>query len=289
MMLFRAIVLGVQTARTRWLLSAASITTVAFVLVLAAVPWLVLTNLQTLASRWAEHAPVAALLQDSLTANEQNAALDALRAVEGVASAALLLPEQNLERLRSGGAEAQALAASIDASVLPTVVELTPLKTHHALAQLETLAKAAGSIPGVVEVDFGQQEFGDLQAMAAKLRTLGRYVAAFVLLLALVIVANTVRLTVYARQDEIAIQHLVGATGFYVRAPFVAEGVGWGLLGGGLACLLVRMALPWLASLPVPIAALPRGFEIVCLAGGAGLGLIASLVAMVRLPGDDRL
>jgi cell division transport system permease protein len=103
-------------------------------------------------------------------------------------------------------------------------------------------------------------------------------------------ISNVIRLTVYARQDELDIMRLVGATNAYVRGPFVVEGMLLGGLGG-----LVAVALLWLAFrlfvadaltasdlLGHASAALPASVAGVLIAGGTVVGLAGSLVSLGR-------
>src|SRR5262249_31485223 len=103
---------------------------------------------------------------------------------------------------------------------------------------------------------------------------------------ALLVVANTIRLAVYARRDEIEIMKLVGATDGYVRLPFLLEGALQGLIGGGLAISALVGAQRWL---------LPRAQEAFLFAAGSAgpplvsistMGIVAAAGALVGLLGS---
>lgn len=65
---------------------------------------------------------------------------------------------------------------------------------------------------------------------------------------AVVLIANTIRMAIYARRDEVAIMKLVGASNWFIRIPFFIEGILEGLLGAALAVLAVALIRPWLAD-----------------------------------------
>ena len=67
-------------------------------------------------------------------------------------------------------------------------------------------------------------------------------VAALLLLASIALVANTIRLSIFARRREVEVMRLVGATNWFIRWPFVIEGVIVGFLGGVLAVLLLTIA-----------------------------------------------
>jgi len=108
---------------------------------------------------------------------------------------------------------------------------------------------------------------------------------------ALLVVANTIRLAVYARRDEIEIMKLVGATDGYVRAPFLLEGLLQGVLGAGLALIAVLSMQRWLLPRAQAAFAFAAGVappRILPLHGalllglGAAVGLFGSWLAVAR-------
>ncbi len=70
---------------------------------------------------------------------------------------------------------------------------------------------------------------------------------------AVVLIANTIRMAIYARREEIAIMKLVGAGNWFIRVPFILEGATVGLLGGGLAVAAVYVSHQLLARVPTDI------------------------------------
>ncbi len=106
---------------------------------------------------------------------------------------------------------------------------------------------------------------------------------------ALVLIANTVRMAIYARREEIGIMKLVGASNWFVRTPFLLEGLFEGLLGAGLAVAVGWLGYEWLlgsfdigvieTSLPTSFL-LSRGM-LVLLFGGV-VGVLGSAVGLRR-------
>jgi cell division transport system permease protein len=105
---------------------------------------------------------------------------------------------------------------------------------------VETAAKAIGEFPGIESTRYGQDVVQHLFDITRLMRIFG---VALMLLLAaatVFIIANTIRLTVYARRKEVAIMKYVGATDWFIRWPFLLEGIVLGFVGGILAALALR-------------------------------------------------
>ena len=118
----------------------------------------------------------------------------------------------------------------------------------------------------------------------------GAALGGFLVFAALVIVANTIKLTLYARQDELDAMVMVGATSLFIKLPFLVEGTLQGLLGGltalGLSFLVFEVILQKsLGSLLLitgidTIHFLPAVWQIMLILGGGLIGLLGSLFAL---------
>lgn len=206
------------------------------------------------------------------------------RVVEAVTAA------EALRRFRETLGSQAALLDGVGSQVLPPSVEVRAPGIR--LAEARELAKRLASIPGAREVDYGNAWLEKLERFLARLRWVGLGLLGAVALGAAVLVANTLRLGVFARRDEIEIMKLVGATDRFVVTPFLIEGLVEGLVGGGVAAAaLMAMAvlgLPHVADVLGLARTLTRGDLLPAalvaglVAGGGGLGLCASALAVQR-------
>lgn len=137
-------------------------------------------------------------------------------------------------------------------------------------------------------VDDDREWLGQLETLVAVGRGVGLALAGVLLGAAIFTIASVIRLTAYLHQEEISILRLVGATEFYIRGPFYAEGLVQGLIGGGLATgalyflyqlLESRKAESLVASVLAARFLSPgQATLLVLLGGAAGLfGAVASL------------
>jgi len=157
-------------------------------------------------------------------------------------------------------------------------------------------------VSGLVEKLRGAKEIADLQygsewverfsAFMVLFQVLGLGLGGLLLLTAIFVISNTIRLNIFARREEIEIMRLVGATGIFIRAPFYIEGILQGLLGAclALAILLVFFQL-FLTKVYEPLTYLLGNFPLQFLTsrqaaelalGGLALGLLGTQVSVGR-------
>jgi cell division transport system permease protein len=128
---------------------------------------------------------------------------------------------------------------------------------------VETLADGFRDDPGVFEVVAAVDTIKDIENFSDKVNLVFLWVGIALLLSALLLVYNTIRTTIFARRREVEVMRLVGASNWYIRVPFMIEGVLQGLLGGALTLPVFRLWNNFLASL----------------GAGDGLALLADLRA----------
>ncbi len=178
--------------------------------------------------------------------------------------------------------------SSIDASALPPSFRVAPSRAD----LTDTLARRFEGEPGVDEVKTASKEVKRLLSATRFLR-LGFMTVSFVLGLAsLFLIVNTIRLATFARRREIEVMKLVGASNWFVRVPFMLEGLVQGLIGAGFAFGAVAALKVILTDVIDRNSAFYRGFYltnadatqigIVVLLLGATLGVIGSVVGLRR-------
>ena len=156
---------------------------------------------------------------------------------------------------------------------------------------MRRLAAAYEQAPGVEEVQYDLVWIQRLSTAVRLMRGVGAFLGGILALAGVFTISNVIRLTVYARQDELDIMRLVGATRAYVKGPFVVEGMLQGGLGGlvavGLLWLSVRVfardALAATELIGEAALFLPAELCALLVAGGMLVGLVGSLVSLGRV------
>lgn len=199
---------------------------------------------------------------------------DALRkdiaAVPGVAEARLVSPDEALARVSGQLGEDSPVLVDGAGLKMPWIVEVARDLTAGATSS--AIYSRIERMDGVESVMHPGEEVERLEALGRLLRVSGLFLLGLIALVTVLVVSNTVKLTVMSRADEIAIQKLVGATDGFVRLPFLLEGLLQGVLGAALA-------LAALAGLHASLAALAE----VALSGAFGTFTLAPLPPIAAL------
>jgi cell division transport system permease protein len=239
--------------------------------------------------QWRGGVEIAVFLSPSVSANETSALHQLLATTPGVKSFHFVDKQQAYKEFKTiFGAEPQLVNVMNPASMPPSyrVVPSRP-------ADISELGTQFEKQPGVLKVSYARQEIDALQARFHVLRDIAVFLAVGVMVGAVALIINTIQLAIFARRREVAVMKLVGATNWFIRIPFMLEGLVHGIVGAGLAFLAVYFSRNTIASFVgsesligtsrlyvTPHDAVMTG--IVILVVGAGVGALGSAFAVRR-------
>ena len=181
---------------------------------------------------------------DAVTSEQINAVRAKLEANQLVKSVKFVSKEEALERMRK---ESPELVKNLSYNPLPDAEEVIP-KRPEDVRRIAASVSGVNRPPGVEKVNYGERTANRILRVGKIISSI--FVAIVVLLLAAstLLIANTIRLSIYARRREIEVMKLVGASNWFVRGPFMLEGLFCGLAGSFLAVILLllgkELALP---------------------------------------------
>lgn len=164
-----------------------------------------------------------------------------------VARADLVSPTSAMQRAVGELDSSNALLVDSKDLALPWVIEVTRSRTERA-SSLDALVKQLQQVDGVAQVMHAGAEVARLERLTEVLMSVGLYLALLIGLITMLVVGNTVKLTVLARSDEVELMKLVGATDGFIRNPFLMEGFAQGSLGGASAALVLFLSHQTLAG-----------------------------------------
>jgi cell division transport system permease protein len=272
----------------------ATLMTVAAIAIALALPatLLVITdNLERLAGDWRRGAALSLFLAPGLDEAVGERLAAALRTRIDIGRVDLVSRAAGLAELREYSGLGGALDQLPD-NPLPVVLAVYPAPDLTAEADVDALLTGLAALPGVDFAQADAQWVKRLQAILSLLRE-GTWLLGGMLALGVVlVVGNTIRLEIENRRDEILVMDLVGATGAFIRRPFLYAGAWYGLLGGILAWALVDTAVRLLQRPVDRVAALYEaqlrliGLDLhqslALLALGTLLGMVGSRIAVGR-------
>lgn len=223
--------------RRKNLMSFASIGTVAVSLFVLGVFLILVLNFNRLAGTLESQVQISVYFNDEATASKQREVASAIQGMQGISSIHYVSRAEAMERLRERLGDQKYLLDSLeDENPLPDSLEIVVKRPD----MVETAAKAISKMEGVEEAKYGQDVIEHLFDITRLVRIFGLALMVLLAAATIFIIANTIRLTVFARRKEIAIMKYVGATDWFIRWPFILEGMVLGLIGGILAAVALR-------------------------------------------------
>ena len=244
-----------------------ALSTLVAALFLGGVAALVLTNVRGSVEERLSEVRVEVYLDDAITMNERQQLEATLRATDGVASIEFVDKNEALERYQGWDPDNAMLIAQLDANPLPASYEVTLTPSPGAEQRAAELALACRRSRGVEQVQFNRDWLRSMASLLDLARLVGAGFGLIIAVAVVFVVANVLRLAVYARRREIDIMMTIGASPAFVRGPFLVAGLGQGLIGALLALFLVevgrrlcllyaepgtRLVIGWIAARPLP-------------------------------------
>jgi cell division transport system permease protein len=246
-------------------------------------------NVQGVLDRWLEAAEISVYLHDTATNAEREALEQMLRARPEVAAVEYVSRERALQRFRADFPELADVTSSLSQNPFPPALEVRLRTDRDADAAAETLAREVSGRAGVGDVQFDRRWLARLLGVVTSARVAGAVVAGILMLGAAFTVGAVVRLSLYARRDELEIMALVGAPFSFIRGPFVVEGLLLGGLGAAVALVAVSILYSllgrWIGSDMAGLAGtgqlrfLGLGEIAIMLLGGLSVGAAAGTLA----------
>ena len=248
---------------------------------------LVSKQVDLMAGAWGNKVEVAVYIRDDASQAEVDALGQKIDAMPEVSFYDHESKQEAYQNFREQFADSEDLVANVGPDALPASYRVKLVNPEE---DFPVIAARLQSDPAVDEVHDEREVLEKVFAVTEVLRVGVLAVGIVMLLSAAGLIGNTVRMAVFARRKEIAIMKLVGATNWFIRVPFLIEGMFEGLLGGGLAVLsLFAMKFLFLDQLRQDILFIPWVgtnaimFTVPILLGaGVVIAVVASLVAMRR-------
>jgi cell division transport system permease protein len=267
------------TFRRAPLLSALSVTTIAFSLFALGLFGLVALNIREALDRLEDRVELRAFIAEGTPTDAIAIAASDIATFPEVLSARPVTQEEALARARRELGEFRDV---FEGAVLPASIDVRLKPGFRDPATVRSVAARVNTFAFVEDIRYGEEWIQKLY----RLRNIAG-IAGFVLGLAfasvsVIIIGATIRMAVLARAKEISIMRLVGATDSYIRRPFLLEGFAKGVMGGLLALLLTWLARLLIDRYIIETVFFDQRLAALGLLFGAMIGLVGSAVSVGR-------
>ena len=233
---------------------------------------------------------ISVYLEDGLDDRARNEIGSKLLNLPGAEMKEYISKEKAMQTLKKGLAGQAGLLDGLSKNFLPASYEIIFRDSKNKRVDPNLITKKIEKLKGVDEVQYSEQLLERFEGILYVLEMGGIIIGCLLCLAVLFITINTIKLTIYARWEEIKIVKIVGATDWFVKMPFLIEGAIQGLFSCLTALLVLFSAYSLFSNksfqvlgLPVlDIVFLPKEYIVFLILLGMGLGFLAGFIAVGR-------
>jgi len=268
-----------ETFQRAPLLSALSVTTIAFSLFALGLFGLVALNIREALERLEDRVEIRAFVAEGTAPEDVAQAASDIASFPEVLSAQLLSQEQALRRAQTELGEFRDV---FEGAVLPGSIDLRLRPGQRDPATVKRVAERVKAYSFIDDIRYGEEWIEKLYRLRNIAGIAGLILGLVFAVVSVIIIGATIRMTVLARAKEISIMRLVGATDGYIRRPFLVEGFAKGVMGGLLALVLTWVAQSLINKYVIQAIFFDVRVAVLGLLFGALIGLAGSAVSVGR-------
>ncbi|MDD2852088.1 MAG: permease-like cell division protein FtsX [Desulfuromonadaceae bacterium] len=283
---------AVTNIRQNIFVNVVTIGTITLALLIVSLFLLVFINLESAVENWSERVQVTVYFDKEPTVQEQSSLREKISALPEVSHVGYVSRDEALKRFKKRLRGQETLLDGVRPETLPASIEIALKQTYRDTMSVENFVISLKRIPAITEVQYGEEWVRRFNSFITFARLLAALLGGFLVIAVVFIVSNTIKLTIYSRREELEVMSLVGATRFFIRAPFLLEGLIQGIAGAVLSLILMfvlfelflQNAGSFLTFNPADSGLSFLPIEYICglLIAGAALGFIGSLTSLKR-------
>jgi len=211
--------------------NAVTVVTVSLAVLIVSAAFLFFVNTRGILNAWQQETRIMAYLKVNAGPAARQLKL-AIEAIEGVRQARFIARDEALRDLKVQMPHQASLFENLEENPLPDAFEIELKPAAEGWDRINAIASRVGALKEIETVEYGRKWVDTLQGIMGVLRTVGAAMIGLFFMAAVSIVANTTRLVIYSRQQEVEIMRLVGAAEGFIKTPFYITGLIQGLVGG---------------------------------------------------------
>ena len=271
--------------RRSTLMSMATILSITTILIIVGVFLLISINSSLFLENLESQLEIVVYLEDNISKAELNNLKSNITSIDGIKEVKFVSKEEAYQRLLKNLGEQKDILSAIEKNPLPASFEIQAKDPK----MIKQIANQIAEFKKVEEVEYGQEIAEKLLNFTYIFRRTGMLILAFLVFASILIISNIIKITVYARRNEIEIMSLVGATSWFIKWPFIIEGFLQGFISAILSIIIlynlyffviykVHNVIPFLPLVSDNMDLLPIGIAIMLL--GSFVGILGSMFSV---------
>ncbi|MFZ5969727.1 MAG: permease-like cell division protein FtsX [Bacillota bacterium] len=273
------------------MMSIASVSSVAATLMILGIVFIVVLNVNSVAeTAKGQFDSIQIYLQESLEESKINEIGKKVETIEGVKEVYFVSKQEALENMKKQWGEHGYLLEGLESNPLPDsfIVNLEGIE------YADQVVKQMQGYEGIEEIKYYKDIVDRLLRITNLIRLTGTILIAILIGISMFIISNTIKITVAARYREITIMKFVGATNWFIRWPFLVEGMVLGFIGACIALVIVgygyqsifdlitQKMYVMVSAYLIPPSVIIKNLAVIFAVLGTGIGALASIFSMRR-------
>lgn len=213
-----------QGIRNNWFTHTVAIGTITLALLTFGIFIMTVINLHQIFDDWGKRIQVIAYMDEHTSSEDIKKVKEKLTSLAQTKHITYVSKEKALITLKKSLHNQKGILDNLDENPLPASFEIQLKEDYNNLEGVKAFAAGVKGIDGVSDVEYGQEWLEKFSAFISLVKLVGVSIGCFLLLATILIISNTIKLTIYSRREEIEIMKLVGATDFFIQTPFFLEG-----------------------------------------------------------------
>lgn len=239
---------AIEDIFTNRFLNFVTIVTISLAILIASAFILFFVNASELINSWKKGLRIMAYLRPGIHDTELAKLKATIESLEGVQTLQFISKQEAIDRLKAQMKDQSSLFENLTENPLPDSFEIRMTASAGSWQKIESLAAQIESLTQVDDVEYGRRWVGRFIRVVSLFRLAGYAMGALFFMATVFIVANTIRLVIYSRREEVEIMRLVGATDSFIKMPFYIEGVIQGALGAVIGLVTLFISFYFISS-----------------------------------------
>ena len=225
-----------------------TIITISLTILIASAFILFFVNTGEIINSWKRGLRIMAYLKPGIHNADLTNLKRTIQSLDGVHTLRFISKQEAIDRLKAQMQHQSSLFENLTENPLPDSFEIRMTASSGSWQKIESLAAQIGSLTLIEEVEYGRRWIGRFVRIISLFRLAGYAMGALFFMATVFIIANTIRLVIYSRREEVEIMRLVGATDSFIKMPFYIEGLIQGAVGAAMGLVMLFISFFFISS-----------------------------------------